>query len=117
VQLPNGLYLDYTPLELDEGGNYCLKSKRGRRRMYGAKLVENLVQALARIILTQAALRCIERGLRLIWTVHDELIFVVSESQAGEARQIVQEELCREVSWWPGLPLHAEISVSKEYAK
>src|SRR5262249_15276642 len=60
IVLPNGLALRYD--EPDEG-------------LWGGKLLENICQALARVIIMQAALRLADRGLRFVLQVHDELLF------------------------------------------
>jgi DNA polymerase len=84
-------------------------------KIYGAKLLENIIQALARIVVMQAALRLSERGLRFALQVHDELVFVVSETDLGTAKEIILAEMIRQPVWAPDLPLAAEIGHGRSY--
>ena len=53
--------------------------------LYGAKLLENIVQALARIIIMDAALRLEDIGLRFVLQAHDELVFCLPEQEVPAA--------------------------------
>ena len=53
VGLPNGLSIRYPDLKLDtseSNSKYTYKSRKGPVSLWGGSLVENVVQALARII-------------------------------------------------------------------
>jgi hypothetical protein len=86
--------------------------------MYGAKLVENAVQYMARMHLAEAKLR-IEKnhGIRIATTTHDELVAVVPLDNGQEAFKIMVHEMCVPPSWMPNLPLAAEGVVSQRYEK
>jgi len=102
VILPNGMTLRYT---LNDD------------KIYGAKLMENIIQALARIVIMQAALRLANRGYRFVLQAHDELVFVVPKDEVEEAKQIILEEMLRPPPWLPELPLAAEIGVGINYGE
>jgi len=102
VVLPNGMELRY---------------KVPDDRIYGARLLENIIQALARIVVMQAALRLSERGYRFALQVHDELVFVVPEQDLGMAKEIILAEMIRQPVWAPGLPLAAEIGDGPSYGE
>lgn len=103
IQLPNGLFLRYP--NIDES------------KLYGAKLLENITQALARIVVMQAAVRLASQGLRFVAQAHDELVFVVPDGKVEESKKIITEEMIRQPKWMPNLPLAVEIGVGQNYGE
>jgi DNA polymerase family A len=93
-----------------------LRYKIGDQHLYGAKLLENITQALARIVLMQAALRIADRGYRFVLQVHDELVYSVPEEDVEDLQAILAEELIRPPAWLPQLPLAFELGVGDDYA-
>ena len=85
------------------------------RKIYGAACLENIVQFLARIVQMNAALRLAQRGLRMVHTVHDELVFIVPKKDVDETKRIVLEEMTRRPSWAPDLPLKAAVDSGFSY--
>lgn len=73
---------------------------------YGPKLVENIVQAVARDILAEAMLRLDNAGFHIVMHVHDEVVLEVPYGVSSV------EEVCRIMTkvplWVEGLPLNAE---------
>lgn len=112
---PNGTFLDYTNLGYSEDGFY-VATRKGNSRMYGAKLIENVVQWLARIVMSQAMLRIAERS-RPVMTTHDEVACLALEAQAEELLQFMLAELVRVPDWCPGIPLDAEGGHDVRYSK
>jgi hypothetical protein len=122
VYLPNGAPLIYESLEwhVDDAGKSgwrVLTRKHMWTRMYGAKLVENLIQALARVHVSQAWLRCREAGIHVVSMEHDKLIACVREHEAEDALAFMKVEMSREPEWLPGVPLDSEGYVSRTLAK
>ena len=103
VELPNGLRLRY-PVVPD-------------KNLYGAKLLENITQALARIVVMQAALRLARLGYRFVLQAHDELVFVVRNDRVEAAKTDIAFEMVRPVPWLEGLPLAVEIGVGDNYGE
>jgi DNA polymerase len=85
--------------------------------LYGGKIVENIVQAIARDILVEIILKLEERNIPVLFHVHDEVICEVDESIAKETAKIVKEIMITPPSWAQGLPLDAEVKISKCYSK
>jgi DNA polymerase len=85
--------------------------------IYGGKIAENVVQAIARDILAEALLRAEARGACIIAHVHDELIAMAPEDRAEEVLSILREELTRIPAWLPGVPLAVDAHVMERYAK
>ena len=114
--LPSGLYLNYPDLRRDSDGEYTYASRRGRIKIYGGKIVENVCQALARCIIGEQMLR-ISKRYRVALTVHDAVMVVVPEKEVKEAETYIQECMQWRPSWASTLPLACELGVGKSYGE
>lgn len=104
------------PAWLEAG--WRVKTRRGfPTKMYGAKTVENLVQYMARMVVSQAANRITKYGIKIATTTHDELVGVVPLDKGPLALEIMSTELNRPPLWMPDLPLASEGAVSERYEK
>jgi DNA polymerase bacteriophage-type len=123
ITLPNGSRLIYDTLEWaeDETDRFWRIKLRSRwTKLYGAKLVENVVQALARVVMSQACARIASAGFRPVLSSHDEWTFLVenaNESYVAEACEFIAQEMKCTPDWLPGIPLDAELIVGDRYAK
>jgi DNA polymerase len=114
VVLPNGIELIYDTLEFysdpDDGERYWrLKTRKGWVKIYSGKLVENVIQALARVVVSQAMLRLKKLGYRCKNTKHDSLwLLVPKDDQLENHKAIILTEMSRTPDWLPGVPLAAE---------
>ena len=121
ILLPSGLALKYPDLtaESDEKGrmqwSYGADAK-SRRKLYGGKIVENVVQAVARCVMTDGMLR-IQKRYSCVLTVHDEAVVLVPENEAVEAEKWVLEQMIKDPSYMPGIPLDAETGCNKRYGE
>jgi len=122
VLLPNGLKLYYYKLE-HNGMNWMFEFGGMAKHIYGAKLLENISQALSRICTFDAAVRIRDvlvrfgdEKLRLALQVHDELVYVPHNTMVNVMKKVLHEEMCVRPSWGPDLPLAAEVGVGKNYA-
>ena len=120
LRLPNGRMLSYVkPAIQDDNityeGTIQASGGWGRIESYGPKLVENIVQAVARDCLAEAILRLEENGFPVVFHVHDEVICEVPEgrSSAKELGELMAEP----ISWAPGLPLKADAYECEYYRK
>ena len=118
VYLPNGAPVIYDTLTWDtDESHWRLKLRSGWTKMYGAKLVENVVQALARVVMSQACAR-IAKSFKPVLSSHDEWSFLVKDDEhKGEALAYITQEMKRTPAWLPGIPLDAEASIGERYAK
>jgi len=131
IRLPNGMYLQYPQLESepDEQGRPQVTYWNGeyRTNLYGGKLIENLVQALSRIVLASMMLE-INRNLtnnpdvygehaRGGLTVHDEIISIAREESAQQAFDMKLAVMKQPPAWADKLALKAEGGIAKEYSK
>ena len=116
IRLPNGMYLQYPELTKTHD-NAKYKFGGMWRDLYGGKLTENVVQALARIVMTTAELRLARAGARAALSVHDELVYVVPEQHVPEFTKALRKALTAPVPWMPNLPVNCEIGVGDSYAE
>jgi DNA polymerase len=112
--LPSGLYLNYPDLQQDGEGQFSYASRRGRIKIYGGKVVENLCQALARCIIGEQMLRIAKRY-KVALTVHDAVMAVVKEEEQNEAMVYIDECMKWRPKWAQELPLACELGVGKSY--
>ena len=119
IRLPNGLYIRYPELEkkTDEGKtHYVYKSRRGEIPLWGGSIVENVVQALARIVVGEQML-AIQQRYRVVLTVHDAAVCVVPETEQNEALAYIIECMSTPPSWGKDLPITCEASVAHSYGE
>lgn len=117
IVLPNNLVLKYPDLQMapgDKGPEYTYKTRKGRTKIYGGKLTENICQALARIIIGHQMLK-IAADYKVALTVHDSLVCVVPEP--GVKRHVARIEQCmRSIpDWAEGLPISCESHYGRTY--
>lgn len=124
IRLPNGLHMKYPNLRKradPESGKteYVYDTKKGKttvpNRIYGGKVVENVCQALARIVIGEQMLM-VAKKYRVVMTVHDAIACIAPEDEAKRAQEYV--ELCMRMrpQWAPELPLNCESGYGKSYA-
>ena len=122
IRLPNGLYIKYPNLrkQTNEDGKdeYVYDTKRGKttipNRIYGGKVVENVCQALARIIVGEQMLM-IARKYKVVMTVHDAVACIVPDSEAQTGQEFVEMCMRMRPKWALDLPLNCESGIGKTY--
>jgi DNA polymerase len=86
------------------------------QRIYGGKVVENLVQHLARGVLMGCMLQIRESlGLSAAMRVHDELVYVVEEEKAEQVLKDVLVIMRTPPLWWPELKIWSEGGIGETY--
>ena len=119
VRLPNGLYIRYPELKLDTSeakSQYVYKSRKGPVSIWGGTLVENVVQALARIVVGEQMLK-IQSRYPVKLTVHDAAVVVVPESEKDAALEYVIECMSVAPAWASGLPVACEAKFATSYGE
>lgn len=117
IYLPNGMEIYYPDLKMVRGEYQFLHKGREVAKIYGGKLTENIVQALARIVMTAAELKLAKAGLKAALTVHDELVFVVADRYVEVAVKAIEKAMTATVPWMPNLPVACEMKVGSNYAE
>jgi len=129
----SGLWLDFTSLEYhtENGESYWRhRVRNGWRKTYGARLIENVVQWLARMVISQAMVR-ISNGLptiRMPLTVHDDVFFLIPKAglripgnpgiyiTPKEILAELKKEMERPLTWLPECPISAEADLLETLA-
>jgi DNA polymerase I-like protein with 3'-5' exonuclease and polymerase domains len=117
IQLPNGLYIRYPGLHYntDESkGRYVYKSRKGPVSVWGGFLVENVVQALARIIVGEQMVKINEKY-RVVLTVHDAAVVVVKKEEVDAALEYIINIMSTPPEWATGLPVACEAGHGASY--
>lgn len=118
IRLPNGLYLRYNGLRKTDKGEYeyygKYMGKPGWVKIYGGKVVENVIQALARIIVMDQLVE-ISRCYKVCLTVHDEVVALIPEKEADEGLNWMLEVMSKGPEWSCGWPVACEGGYAKSY--
>jgi DNA polymerase len=115
VRLPNGLYIRYKNLR-NEDNKIVYDSRKGRVSIWGGAMVENVVQALARIIVGEQMLKINERY-RPVLTVHDAAVIVAPKNELNEALAFITQVMSTPPSWAEGLPVACEAKHGESYGE
>lgn len=125
IRLPSGRRLAYLKpkIKVNRFGNDAITyegmdqttKQWGTQETYGGKLVENIVQAIARDCLADAMLRLDKAGYTICMHVHDEIVMEVPKDKGvvEEVNKIMSEP----ITWAKGLPLQADSHKSFYYKK
>lgn len=128
ITLPSGRKLFYNAPQIgvNQWGNPGVSymgmdqtTKKWKRiETYGGKLVENVVQAIARDCLAQAIENLEAAGLPVIFHIHDEV--VIDTRPFADSKEMLAktvEIMGRPIPWAPDLPLGADGWVGKFFKK
>jgi len=115
IILPNDLMIRYPELNMDNG-KYSYKSRKGEVSIWGGSVVENVVQALARIIVGEQMLKLNERY-RPVLTVHDAAVCIIPEDEVEEATEFIVNVMSEPPEWAVGLPVACEAKVASSYGE
>jgi len=122
IRLPNNLYIKYPNLRRQESEDgkteIVYDARRGRsviaNRIYGGKVIENVCQALARIVIGEQLLGIAKRY-KVVMTVHDAIACIVPNEEVEEAKKFVEKVMKTRPAWAPELPLDCEAFDGKTY--
>lgn len=117
IKLPSGLLMRYDDLSVETtalGEEYSYQTRKGRTRIYGGKVIENVCQALARCIIAEQMV-AISKRYKVVLTVHDAVACIAPMEEAEEAKAFVMECMRRTPDWAEGLPLNCEAGAAVRY--
>jgi DNA polymerase len=127
VKLPSGRTLTYvTPrvatVEKDLGPTEVIQYKglNSKTRqwqwieLYGGKITENLVQAIARDLMMQGMFNCIDAGFDFLLTVHDQIL--CESDRAGRLDEYIGL-MTKTPRWAVGFPIEAEGKECRRFSK
>ena len=126
IRLPSGRKLTYVrpKIEIDPAYDRAGLTYEGsdqasgnwtRLRTYGGRLVENIVQAVARDCLAVAIKRLEAENYNIVMHIHDEVVIECPEDTCN--LQHVCEIMGRPIQWAPGLILTTDGYITDYYKK
>ena len=134
ITLPNGLKIKYHALRnTADGFEYISDARTFRKltqkrlltgeqqkidwtRIYGGKVTENVVQALARIVVAEQ-MASIGQSYHVAFQVHDEVIITTREHDTAHAQQLVERKMSTPPRWAKDLPVACESGVGYNYGE
>lgn len=84
---------------------------------YGGKLVENIIQAIARDLLAQSMLRINGAGFEIVMHVHDEVVCEVPLEVSEQNLKAIEDIMATPIDWAEGLTLTADGYLTPFYKK
>lgn len=126
ITLPSGRHLAYPKpkIETEDMGEWtkesisykeCINGQWTSNYTWGGKLIENIVQGIARDCLANSMLALNELGYRIVMHIHDEVVIEAPEG-IGSLKDVC-EVMGREISWAKGLLLRADGYETPYYKK
>jgi DNA polymerase len=120
VYLPDGMTLHYPHLRQipDEEFEHAwvYDSRDGVTKLYGGKLCENIVQALAKIVV-MGQLLVIDKTYQVVMTTHDEVVSLAKKAAGKKAVDFMIKVMRTPPAWCADIPLNAEGGHAVEYSK
>lgn len=126
IHLPNGMIMRYANLRKDSEGQYVYDTRYGPNKIYGGKVIENVVQALARIIVFDQMAKIdqelrrrdtSEQRYKVVLTVHDECCIVVPNDAVEWATTMMEHHMSMSPKWCSELPIACESGAGTNYAE
>jgi DNA polymerase len=117
IVLPNGMSLLYPNLRQVTDKKTKQKNwvyGEDETKLYAGKITNNIVQGVARIVMTDGMLRTAKKYF-VAGTVHDEQIVVVPDSEVADAKTWVLAQMTMEPKYMPGIPLAADGGAHRRY--
>lgn len=96
----------YTKSNFQYEGKVDGANKWGKIYSHGGKLVENIVQALARDVLAEGLKKAHRMGFRIVMHIHDEIVTEVPKDSELTVDDLISC-MAAQLPWAPGLPLGA----------
>ena len=120
INLPNGMRLKYPDLKKARGDKgwdeWSYQSGDIRKKIYGGSCCENLVQALARIIVAEQMVM-IDKKYPVVMATHDEPVTHPKTKEAQKCYDYMHKCMTTPMWWCPTIPLAAEGGFADNYSK
>lgn len=133
IKRPNGLYIKYPDLQKDAEGEITYRDGNKRAKLFGGKVCENIVQAIARDVIT-AQLTVMDKVYPVCMQTHDEVVCLVPDGHEvpkewngekgrweatgnGKFGAFAEIVMKTPVDYLPGLPLDIEFDTAIRYGE
>lgn len=105
--------------EVDKGGYWRLKTRFGWKTMWGSKLVQNMCEGVARVIVSDAMSRIKAKYgiLSRNWPYDELLLCIPKGAEAEQTLELCKAEMRVTPDWLPGLPLDCDGALGDRYSK
>ncbi len=130
IYLPSGQPVVYDSLEFyvpesdencrdfERNGYWRMRTRNGWKKMWGSKIVQNMCEAVSRVIVSQAMNRITSMGYRVLnWPYDELLILILRDGHEEKHAERCAAEMKIAPAWLPNLPLDAEWSLGQRYSK
>lgn len=123
IYLPNGMFVNYPNLR-KAGNEFLYDARYGANKIYGGKVIENVVQALARIIVFDQMAKIDQafkkkdskaNRFKVVLTVHDEVVACVPSAAVGKCVEFMEKVMSTPPSWCSDLPIACEANYGETY--
>jgi DNA polymerase len=119
IVLVNGMSLKYPNIEIrkDERGRAeYIFGNEGKKvqKLYAGRICNNIVQGLARIVMSDGMLR-VGKKFNVLFTVHDEFGILAPEAEAENVKQWVHAQMTLAPKWMPEIPLNSDVGYHRRY--
>jgi len=125
ITLPNKFRIQYPALRQATNGFEYINDARQHRnflsgaeatwtRIYGGKVTENIVQALAAIVIREQ-MATAGQHYHVAFQVHDEIIITAPDGEAEQAETKLMEIMSAPPKWAADLPVACESGKAKNY--
>lgn len=132
ITLPNKFKIKYPALRAVDNGFEYISDARSYRaaiksrvldgtptgvawtKIYGGKVTENIVQALARIVVSEQMAK-VGQTYRVAFQVHDEVVIICSDEFVEAAKQVITDIMSTPPKWAADLPVSCEAGHGKNY--
>jgi DNA polymerase len=112
LMLPNRMVIRYPDLEYTDGEGFSYFNGKSREKIYGGKVCENIIQALARIVVMSQTMMVRHK---LVMSVHDEGVWCVPTGKVKQVVREVETAFRTPLDWCPDLPLNCEVKSNRVY--
>lgn len=132
ITLPNKFKIKYPALRVVDNGFEYISDARSYRaaiksrvlngditgvawtKIYGGKVTENIVQALARIVVSEQMAE-VGQTYHVAFQVHDEVVIICQDSDIDLAKQVITKVMSTPPKWAVDLPVSCEAGHGKNY--
>jgi DNA polymerase len=119
IDLPNGMTIQYDNARYiaDEFGKTSAVYGNNKY-LYGGIILENIVQALARIVVAEQLIEVDQHpDIQVVSSTHDEIIAIAPTSNIDATSEFMKNVMSKPPKWAPDLPIECEGGFAKNYSK
>lgn len=119
LSFPNGTRIAYRNIRMSSTGEFIYDRGNTTCRIYGASLVENIIQKLARDVIAEQIIRVADLPYRpqIVTMTHDEIVACTTTDMADKLLSDMGVIMATPPTWCVGIPLDSEGGYAQNYSK